>query len=95
MRALAPIVDARSADGLSREVPAARFWGAALAVVPAAAVLLLATARRWPCCCVALPGSRAGDAWAKLAFKKELCSHHVLIQTCNDSTESAQEPKVQ
>jgi len=44
VQALAPMVVARSTDGLSREVPAARFWGAALAVIPVAIALLLATA---------------------------------------------------
>ena len=44
VQALAPMVVARSTDGLSREVPAARFWGAALAVFPVAIALLLATA---------------------------------------------------
>ncbi len=44
VQALAPMVVARSTDGLSREVPAARFWGAALAVIPVAIASLLATA---------------------------------------------------
>ncbi len=42
VQALAPMVVARSNDGLSREVPAARFWGAALAVIPVAIALMLA-----------------------------------------------------
>jgi predicted MFS family arabinose efflux permease len=44
VQAFAPMVVARSADGLSREVPAARFWGAALAAIPLAIALLLASA---------------------------------------------------
>jgi MFS family permease len=36
VQALAPQIVRRSADGLSREVPAARAWSAALALVPAA-----------------------------------------------------------
>jgi predicted MFS family arabinose efflux permease len=44
VQAFAPMVVARSADGLSREVPAARFWGAALAAIPLAIALLLAAA---------------------------------------------------
>ena len=43
VQALAPMVVTRSTDGLSREVPAARMWGAALAVIPAAIVLMLRT----------------------------------------------------
>jgi predicted MFS family arabinose efflux permease len=47
IQAAAPAVIRKSADGLSSEVPAARFWSLALAVVPAAlAVLLLAGAPR-------------------------------------------------
>jgi predicted MFS family arabinose efflux permease len=42
VQALAPTVVTRSTDGLSREVPAARFWGAALAVIPVAIALMLA-----------------------------------------------------
>ena len=39
VQALAPQIVRRSADGLSREVPAARAWSAALALVPAALAL--------------------------------------------------------
>jgi predicted MFS family arabinose efflux permease len=47
IQAAAPAVIRKSADGLSSEVPAARFWSLGLAVVPAAlAVLLLAGAPR-------------------------------------------------
>jgi predicted MFS family arabinose efflux permease len=42
VQAAAPLVVRRSADGLSAEVPAARAWSLALAVVPAALALLLA-----------------------------------------------------
>ncbi len=42
VQALAPQIVRRSADGLSREVPAARRWSAALAVVPAALATALA-----------------------------------------------------
>lgn len=38
VQALAPHIVARSADGLSREVPAARLWSALLALVPVALV---------------------------------------------------------
>jgi predicted MFS family arabinose efflux permease len=43
VQALAPQVVRRSPDGLSREVPEARFWGVALAVIPFALGLMLAT----------------------------------------------------
>jgi hypothetical protein len=41
VQALAPAVVTRSRDGLSREVPAARLWGAILTVIPVALALLL------------------------------------------------------
>ncbi len=41
VQALAPAVVTRSSDGLSREVPAARLWGAMLTVIPAALALLM------------------------------------------------------
>ena len=50
MQALAPQIVRRSTDGLSREVPAARSWSAALAVIPsalAAAVWLEAPNLEW------------------------------------------------
>ena len=39
---MAPAVVARSEDGLSREVPAARIWGAVLTFIPVLIALLLA-----------------------------------------------------
>ncbi len=41
VQALAPHIVRRSTDGLSREVPAARFWSALLAVVPVALAALV------------------------------------------------------
>jgi predicted MFS family arabinose efflux permease len=41
VQALAPSFVARSRDGLSREVPAARAWGAVLTVIPVVLALLL------------------------------------------------------
>jgi predicted MFS family arabinose efflux permease len=41
VQALAPSMVTRSRDGLSREVPAARAWGAILTVIPAGLALLL------------------------------------------------------
>ncbi len=43
IQAAAPSLVSRSADGLSREVPAARFWALVLAAIPAALALALAT----------------------------------------------------
>ncbi len=40
-RRMAPSLVTRSADGLSREVPAARLWGAVLAAIPIALVALM------------------------------------------------------
>ena len=42
VQALAPMVVTRSLDGLSREVPAARLWGAALTAIPVVIALMLA-----------------------------------------------------
>jgi MFS family permease len=42
VQALAPLIVKRSTDGLSQEVPAARWWSAILAVIPAALALLVA-----------------------------------------------------
>jgi MFS family permease len=42
VQAVAPAVVTRSRDGLSREVPAARIWGAILTVIPAGLALLIA-----------------------------------------------------
>jgi predicted MFS family arabinose efflux permease len=42
IQAVAPSLVTRSADGLSREVPAARLWGAALTLIPVVLALLLA-----------------------------------------------------
>jgi MFS family permease len=42
VQALAPYLVRRSADGLSREVPEARLWGAALTAIPVVLALLLA-----------------------------------------------------
>ena len=44
VQALAPMVGSSSRDGLTREVPAARAWGAVLAVIPAILALVL----DWP-----------------------------------------------
>jgi MFS family permease len=41
VQGLAPMMVTRSKDGLSREIPAARLWGAVLAVIPAALALAL------------------------------------------------------
>jgi len=41
VQAVAPMCVRRSADGLSREIPEARLWGAALTAIPVALVLLL------------------------------------------------------
>jgi predicted MFS family arabinose efflux permease len=41
VQAVAPTVVARSRDGLTREVPAAKLWGAILTAIPAALALLL------------------------------------------------------
>ena len=41
VQAIAPMVVRRSPDGLSREIPEARLWGAVLTAIPVALVLLL------------------------------------------------------
>jgi predicted MFS family arabinose efflux permease len=47
VQAIAPSLVSRSADGLSREVPAARLWAAALVAVPLILALLLARPGLW------------------------------------------------
>ncbi len=44
VQAIAPTLVSRSTDGLSREVPAARIWAAALAAVPIALAVIMQTA---------------------------------------------------
>jgi predicted MFS family arabinose efflux permease len=44
VQAIAPALVSRSADGLSREVPAARLWAAVLAAVPIALAMIMQTA---------------------------------------------------
>ncbi len=44
VQAIAPSLVSRSADGLSREVPAARLWAAALALVPIVLAIIMQTA---------------------------------------------------
>lgn len=44
VQAIAPTLVSRSADGLSREVPAARLWAAVLAAVPIALAVIMQTA---------------------------------------------------
>jgi hypothetical protein len=41
VQAVAPSVVRRSPDGLSREIPEARLWGAILAIIPAALAALV------------------------------------------------------
>jgi MFS family permease len=45
VQALAPTFVTRSRDGLSREVPAARAWGAALTLIPAVLAVIIAAPR--------------------------------------------------
>jgi len=47
IQAIAPALVARSADGLSREIPAARLWAAVLAAVPIVLVLVMQTPGLW------------------------------------------------
>ncbi len=56
VQAMAPAVVRRSADGLSREVPEARLWGAVLTAIPLVLALLLATAIPWPADVVVVVG---------------------------------------
>lgn len=47
VQAIAPSLVARSADGLSREVPTSRLWAGLLVSVPVVLALLLQSANRW------------------------------------------------
>lgn len=47
IQAIAPVLVARSTDGLSREIPAARLWAAFLAAVPIALVFVMQAPGLW------------------------------------------------
>ncbi|RDV03668.1 organoarsenical effux MFS transporter ArsJ [Undibacter mobilis] len=47
IQAIAPALVARSADGLSREIPAARLWAAILAAVPIILIVVMQTPGLW------------------------------------------------
>jgi predicted MFS family arabinose efflux permease len=86
VQALAPSVIRRSPDGLSREVPEARLWAAALAAIPAALALLLATGPARPDLAVV-----AGLAVFGFAFAVNSSLHSYLILAYAGSEKAAED----
>ena len=86
VQALAPAVIRRSPDGLSREVPEARLWAVALAAIPAALGLLLATGPAHPDLAVV-----AGLAVFGFAFAVNSSLHSYLILAYAGSEKAAED----
>jgi len=86
VQALAPQIVRRSADGLSREVPAARAWSAALALVPAAlAAAVLAEVPQLPWVVV------GGLAVFGVAFAVNSSVHSYLVLAYAGSEKAAED----
>jgi len=87
VQAFAPSLVTRSADGLSREVPAARLWSALLVAVPLALALLLQLETLWrPDLIVA-----AGLALFGLPFAVNSSLHSYLILAYAGSEKAAED----
>ncbi len=86
VQALTPALVRHSADGLSREVPAARWWAFALAAIPALLGVLLATAPAHPDLVVA-----GGLALFGVAFSINSALHSYLILAYAGSEKAAED----
>ena len=87
VQAAAPALVRRSPDGLSREVPAARLWGAVLAAVPLALAAFLASPAGWrPDLVVA-----GGLALFGVAFAVNSSLHSYLILAYAGSEKAAED----
>jgi predicted MFS family arabinose efflux permease len=87
VQAIAPSLVARSADGLSREVPNARLWAGLLVAVPVALVVLLQTPGLWrPDLVVAI-----GLALFGLPFAINSSLHSYLILAYAGSEKAAED----
>ena len=87
VQAAAPSLVGRSDDGLSREVPAARWWAAALAVVPVALALFLAVPGGWRPDLVVV----GGLALFGVAFAVNAALHSYLILAYAGSEKAAED----
>ena len=87
IQALAPALVARSADGLSREVPASRLWAGLLVAVPLALVLLLQSPGLWRPDIVVV----AGLALFGLPFAVNSSLHSYLILAYAGSEKAAED----
>jgi len=87
VQAAAPSLVGRSDDGLSREVPAARWWAAALAVVPLALALFLAVPGGWRPDLVVV----GGLALFGVAFAVNAALHSYLILAYAGSEKAAED----
>ncbi len=86
VQALTPALVRHSADGLSREVPAARWWALGLAAIPALLGVLLATAPAHPDLVVA-----GGLALFGVAFSINSALHSYLILAYAGSEKAAED----
>ena len=87
VQAFAPHLVARSSDGLSREIPAARLWAAILTAVPLALALMLASGNLWrPDIIVAV-----GLALFGLPFAVNSSLHSYLILAYAGSEKAAED----
>ena len=87
IQAIAPSLVARSPDGLSREIPAARRWAAALAAIPLALATSLALPDLWRPDLVVV----AGLALFGLAFAVNSSLHSYLILAYAGSEKAAED----
>jgi len=87
VQAAAPSLVGRSDDGLSREVPAARWWAAALVVVPVALALFLAVPGGWRPDLVVV----GGLALFGVAFAVNAALHSYLILAYAGSEKAAED----
>ena len=86
VQAAAPALVRRSTDGLSAEVPMARFWALALAIIPAALAVLLAMAPPQPALWLAV-----GLGLFGLAFAVNSSLHSYLILAYAGSAKAAED----
>ena len=87
IQAAAPSLVTRSADGLSREVPAARLWGLLLAAVPAVLALAIAVPGPWRIDILVV----AGLALFGLPFAVNSSLHSYLILAYAGSKKAAED----
>ena len=87
IQALAPALVARSADGLSREVPNARLWSALLVAVPVGLVILLRDPALWRPDLVVV----AGLALFGLPFAVNSSLHSYLVLAYAGSEKAAED----